>query len=414
MKYGVIVDGYSSGNELVKELLKLGVTCLHVQSSMSVPDMYISSFNQNNYLENYIFKDNIEEVLNKLSMYNIDFVIPGSEPGVEVADIIGQALDVPLKNPLSTSLHRRNKFFMYEQLKNHQLPYIPQFKSSICSELIEWSKDKKFPLVVKPLKSAGGDKVKICYNNDDIISGFKQIVNSKPNALNLLDTEVLIQKYVDAPEIAVNTIQYNGQSYLNEIVQFHKQTISNGRRIYDYATLVPFEHYGQALAEYVFNVAKSLDIRYGAMHAEIFAHQNQFILIEAAARLMGANIPVSFMQECLTHPQSYMMSLLYASPLKFLDMIKQPPKIKKNFRIIFLISPISGKLSYINYLDSIRAMPSFHSINIRAKHRLEVTVDYATSPGLIYLCHENEDVLTADYQTIRQLEAKEMYITKVE
>lgn len=412
MKYGVVVDGYSSGSELVREFIKFGIKCLHVQSTMQIPDMYLLTFKLNDYIKTYQFNNDLEKLLFELKFYNIVFVIAGSEPGVELADLIASNLNIETANPIETREHRRDKFLMYQQLKNYHLMHISQFKSHKCSEIINWTKNRNFPFIAKPLKSAGGDKVRICYSAADVVDAFNQIVNKKPNVLNLFDDAVLIQEYIDAPEIAVNTTQYNGNSYLNEIVQFHKKIVRNGKKIYDYATLIPFEKYGQELIDYAFNVAKALDIQYGPMHAEIFVKENQYVLIEAAARIMGANIPIPFMQECLTHPQSYMTALLYAAPQEFLKKVAYPPIIKKNFRIIFLISYKSGKLLTINHLETIKQLTSFYSINIRLKDRLHITVDYDTSPGLVYLCHEDEHVLELDYQLIRHLETNDMYVVE--
>jgi biotin carboxylase len=412
MSYGIIIDGYSSGAGLVSEFNKLGIKCIHIQSTKEIPDIYIKTFDRNAYTENYIYyKDSRNStLLNKLSEYSPLFAIPGSEPGIEVADLIANKLNLSTHNPLETSASRRNKFLMTELLKKNGLDYIPQFKSSNYIDIIKWVRNfGKWPVVIKPLKSAGGDKVKICYSENDIIMGFNEILENKPNMLNLIDNEALVQEYIEAPEFAVNTVQFNGGSYLSDVMQFHKILIDNGRKIYDYANFVPSDQYPPALVEYAFKVAHALDIKFGPMHAEIFMTKNGPLLIEAASRLMGANIPVDLMKSCLNHPQSYMTVLAYAKPSEFLSMVKEPPKIKKNLIILFLISNYSGELKKINYLDKIKNLQSFYDIKLRVNNHIYQTVDYDTSPGLIYLCHEDENVLNNDYLAIREFEKNNMY-----
>lgn len=412
MNYGIIVDGYSSGAELVHEFKKLGIPCIHVQSKEKIPDVYNKTFNKSAYVRNYVFDENSnnQELFNELSHYPPLFAITGSEPGVEVADIIANRFNLNTHNPIDTTLIRRDKFLMGEQLKKAGLAYIPQFKSSICADILQWSRNlSKWPLVIKPLKSAGGDKVRVCYSEKDIIRGFDEIVNDKPNMLNLIDREVLIQEYIEAPEYAVNTVQFDGVPYLNEVVQFHKTLLENGKTIYNYAQLIPYNQCPPLLREYAFKVANILNIKFGPMHAEIFMTKSGPVLIEAAARLMGANIPSDLMKACVTHPQAYMTVLAYAKPKEFLSKIRDEPHVKKNLRIVFLISSQSGKLNKINYLDKIQELKSFYAIKLRVTDNILQTVDYDSSPGLIYLYHEDEEVLEKDFLTIRELEKNKMY-----
>jgi hypothetical protein len=145
------------------------------------------------------------------------------------------------------------------------------------------------------------------------------------------------------------------------------------------------------------------------MHAEIFMTESGPVLIEAGSRLMGANIPSDLMKMCLTHPQPYMTALAYARPDDFIAKFKEDPRIKKKLRIIFLISEYAGDLKKINYLDSIKQLESFYALKLRVTDRVMQTVDYSTSPGLIYLSHEDEAVLERDFLTIRNFEKNNMY-----
>lgn len=409
--YAVIVDGYSSGASLVYELNKLGISCVHVQSATSIPDVYQKTFDSSAYICNIVYQNDIDSLLFKIRMFGPRFCIPGSEPGVELAELISAKLDLSMRNDFETSQYRRNKFFMQERIKECGLKSIAQFKTNSIDKALIWaSKWGKWPLVIKPLKSAGGDKVKICSSNEEIISGFKEIINNKPNMLGELDNEILIQEYIEAPEFAINTVQFEGESYLCEIVQFHKLFIGGGRKIYDYASLIPFDKCNTKLVDYSFKVAKSLDIKFGPMHAEIFDSKEGPVLIEAAARLMGANVPINLMNECLSHPQAYMTVLQYVNPKEFINKFThEVGKVKKHLRIIFLISTSEGNFVKINHLDIIRDLPSFFDIKIRIKDKVFVTTDYDTSPGLVYLCHDDEEVIERDYSIIRKLEKETMY-----
>jgi len=123
---------------------------------------------------------------------------------------------------------------------------------------------------------------------------------------------------------------------------------------------------------------------------------------------MGANVPADFMQQCLTHPQIKMMTLLYAAPKQYKAEASVPKMLKKHARVLFLISTFAGNFVKIKHLNKIKNLDSFYDIKIRLKDKIFVTTDYDTSPGLIYLCHESQEVLERDYMTVRELE-KNMY-----
>ncbi len=408
--YAVIVDGFSSGAELVKVFTKSNIFCIHIQSTEHIPEVYIKSFDESAYVKNIILKNNLSEIIDVLKQFNPLFVITGSEPGVELADIIADKLQIPTRNSLDTSINRRDKYFMHEQLRKNNLKYLKHYKSDSYEDIIQWArKFNEWPLVTKPLKSAGGDNVKICYTEADIKKGFNAIMDTKPNLLNHFNKEVLIQEYISAPEFAINTVHYDGNPYLCEIFQFHKIRLDSGKMIYDYARLLRPEEYDNLSIEYAFKVAKSLGIDYGPMHAEIFITPNGPILVEAAARLMGANVPVELMQQCIKNPQAIMTALLYSTPPEFLRRSKEKSIVIENLRILFLISKTSGRINKINYLDKIKSLRSFYAIKLRVKDEVCKTIDYDTSPGLVYLSHPDKDVIENDYLIIRDLENNNMY-----
>lgn len=412
MTYGVIVDGYSSGAELVHIFQKFGISCIHVQSNKIIPDVYLKTYNPSAYIMNFVFEDNLISLCKKLILFKPIFAITGSEPGVELADHIANYFELINKNAIQTSCRRRNKFLMQEQLKINDLASIPQIKSNSLPELLDWGKKHLINgnLIIKPLKSAGGDKVKICYTTEDIAIGYKEILTGKPNLLGLVDDEALLQKYIDVPgpEVAINSTHYNGSSTICEIWEFYKTICGSGKKIYDFADLRLPVMEDSALLEYVCKVAKVLGIDYGPMHAEVLIRPEGPILIEAAARLMGANIPFKLMKECISYPQAFMCALLYAQPENYLKLLQEKNILYKKARMVFLISNKSGKLIQIKNLKFITRLESFYDLKIRVNKTISATIDYDTSPGLIYLMHEDIKIIEKDFQTIRSLE-KNMY-----
>lgn len=410
MNTGIIVDGYSSGSELVLAFKEQNIRCCHVQSNQIIPDVYIKTFRRDAYFDNLVFDSDLVLLLEKLKGYNPKFVVAGSEPGVELADYLSFKLDLPVRNPSESSGYRRDKYLMMEQVKKCGLNAIKQYKSNSLEDLIDWAKTNvRWPVVMKPLKSAGGDRVKVCYSETDIRDGFHDIMIPQPNMLGLVDNEVLIQEYITGKELAINTVHHEGKAYFCEAWHFQKRLLKNGKNIYEYADILPKEEISQDSIDYVFDVANALNVIYGPLHTEIFqTKDNTPMLIESAARLMGANIPIELMRRCVSHPQAELTSLLYMDPEKFLIKSNAPYELKQHIKIIFLISNAEGLLKKVHHKKAIQALRSFHDMKMRFNQYAYVTKDYDTCPGLIYLIHTDKSIVEQDYKLIRELE-KTMY-----
>jgi hypothetical protein len=92
----VIVDGYSTGRELLHELLALNVECMHLRSqpTPSEQDYDASSYDAD---LGYVGGPAVSvEVLGPLDLMN---VVPGSERGVELAARLSAILGLPINDP---------------------------------------------------------------------------------------------------------------------------------------------------------------------------------------------------------------------------------------------------------------------------------------------------------------------------
>lgn len=412
--YAIIVDGYSTGGEFAAQLKKWNIHCIHVQSCKIIPPVYITTFRREDYVENLVCenRDDAGELVEQLKTYNPLFAIPGAEPGVELADIISNQLNLP-SNVAALSEARRNKFVMQETLAAKGLRSIPQFKSARFAEILNWAlAQTAWPLVIKPLSSAGGDCVSICFSKDELQNAYDKVIRPAPNMLGLQNREVLIQQYVSGEEYVFNTVSWEGVHTLCEIWSYSHVKRGNGH-IYDCASLVNWNSLAHsALLDYTRSVADSLGIRFGAMHAEVFQTQCGPVLMEAGARVMGANLPINLLSECLNGRNQATMNLLaYADKKVFLEKATAPYRVFKNFSAVFLIANKDGTLLRFNGLEKIRSLPSFGGVKLRVTpgNKIFRTVNYETSPGMIYLSHEDNQVIAEDLRIIRALENETLY-----
>ena len=408
-RFGVIVDGYSTGAGLAKEFLACNIACLHVQSNESIPKVYAHTYEPDHYHAHYVYSGNIDALAKDLKQYQPAFVIAGAECGIELADSLCETIGL-YGNGTQLSANRRNKYLMLERIKTQGIEAIPSFLATTVDEVIDWAeKQSVWPLVVKPLNSAGGEGVKFCYSSAEAAEAHSAIISTKINMLGFENKASLIQHHIAGEEYVVNLVSYEDQHKLCELWNYTHCYRSEGKRVYDTAQAVNFDIEKHCdVVNYAVEVIRALGIEYGPSHVEIIKNAQGCYLIEVGARLMGANLPFSLLGKCVSTPQALYTVMAYASPERFKKNYFQPYRVIQPLKAVFMISNQSGRIKQINAVDEIKSLSSFHDMKLAVKSGdfLKETVDYQTSPGMVYLSHQDPEIIAADKQTIRKLEEK--------
>ena len=89
----VIVDGYSAGRELVRELLERDVECLHLRSSARLPAA--PGFDPTLYDADLGYAGDPDAAIQLLDELGPDAVVAGSERGAMFAELIARGLELP-------------------------------------------------------------------------------------------------------------------------------------------------------------------------------------------------------------------------------------------------------------------------------------------------------------------------------
>lgn len=417
-RFGVIVDGYSTGAGLAKAFESEGITCLHIQSQRTIPKVYAHTYKPDHYERHFVFDGDVTELTEQLKPYQLEFIIPGAECGIELADHLSEALELSSSNGSALSASRRDKYLMWQQVKAKGIQVIPSLLAQTLEEAVEWaSHQAKWPLVAKPLRSAGGEGVKICASISEVVAAYTDIMSTQINMLGFQNQAVLLQHYIVGEEYVVNTVSYAGDHKLCELWNYARYSRPYGRQIYDVAKVVNFDvakH--EAVVNYAINIIEALGIQYGPAHVEIIKNEEGCFLIEVGARLMGANLPFALLTRCITTPQALYTVLAYANPVEFKKKITSPYRVTYPLEAVFMISNHAGIIKEITCIDEIRSLTSFCDMKLAVKEGdiLKETIDYQTSPGMIYLSHENPVVIESDKRKIREIEAKMFALTPVE
>ncbi len=413
----IVIDAFSSGNQLAPILSAQNVQTIHVFSMEEASQALMATYNKNDFAKEYTYLGDVDALMEQIhSDYpTIQAVFVGTETAIILADIIASKLKLPGNNPLSSTT-RINKYEMIETLRIAQVPVTEQIKTENIDEIIAWQKDNRFSkIVVKPLESAGSDCVFACNEKEEVCHAFEEIMGQK-NQMGGLNSYVLAQDYLDGEEYYVNAVSCRGEHFICEIWRYHKRSLNGRDFVYDYNEYVSLDESDTVsqLCQYMYRVLDALHFSYGPSHAEIKMTSNGLRLVEIGARLQGmAAFGVNSKTMGFTPAELAVDSYLF--PDSFLSKTKNAKHKNIFARRVFLTSYVSGKLKHIHYSSEIENLES--CIYLRwiksLGDKLKPTVDYFSIPAIVVLAHEKIEQIEQDYKFIREFE-KSLFETESE
>lgn len=401
----VIVDAYSTAKDYPLLFAQRGWQCVHVQGTPDLLPVFAPSFCPERYLVNIVHQGDVEQTLAAVRSYQPTLVIAGIEPGVLLADVLSERLGL-LTNGTGHSLARRDKFAMAQSLTRIGIAAAAQYKSNDGQQIVAWSCDHgRWPVVVKPIHSAGTDGVTICSSPQEVGQACAAILGQR-NIVGLINDEVMVQDFLRGTEYVVNTVSRDGRHFVNDIWQSTKRRLSGASYIYDREELLPVDGPAQSqLVPYVLRVLDALGIQHGPAHSEVILTADGPVLIETGARIAGA-MNQQAIASCVGHSQLELTVLAYADPTEFLLATKHPYTLQQHMFNVDLISERAGIVREIPMLPSLRALPTLFdlSLKVRPGSLIRQTVDLHSSPGLLTLVGAKREHLMSDYLQIRALE----------
>lgn len=403
-----IVDGYSSGAEYVKIFHERGVGCVHIQSAEKMPKIVKKLLHEEQYTQRLVYQGSVEKLTQHLAPLEVQCIIAGSETGVELADLLSEERGLLNTNSTALSLARRDKFFMAHALKKVGLP-TPQFsKVSDWEELLKWKEGQKvnFPIVLKPLRSAGTDGVYICKDSEELRASFLKLQGST-DVLGNVNSQILVQSFLTGTEFLVNSVSKNGEICIISIHQSQKKYVPGKGYVYDLEKLKKITGMAQAcLIEMHKKVVSAVGIKYGPAHGEyMYSTEKGAILIEIAARPPGG-----FNRGALNACTGYNLMDLsidaYIDPSKFDLVASKPYERKQSFYQIELSSDSVGVIRNIEtFTAKIKKLASFYALHLNVSEGVQVlpTQDLLSSLGAVFLVHPEKLVIKADYERVHAL-----------
>ena len=153
-----IVDAYSSARALAPIFQERGFDCVHVRSTGTPNPTYGRSFQPDDFLADIVHVDDIVETASAVAGYAPVCVIPGTESGVELAEVLSESLGLRT-NGTRLSTARRDKFRMLETVRAAGVPTAVQTLVTDLDTLLGWHAELDGRVVLKPVRSAGNDGI---------------------------------------------------------------------------------------------------------------------------------------------------------------------------------------------------------------------------------------------------------------
>ncbi|MHB8771231.1 MAG: methyltransferase domain-containing protein [Syntrophales bacterium] len=412
----IVVDGYSTGQFYPQAIRGKGLRPVHVSSGTEKHSPGLNAYvsealehMRSDYDAMLHGWSEMEELVARLSALSPCCVMAGCEMGVEMADRLAGRLGLP-GNDAATSYIRRDKLAMHDTLANAGLASLASLATDNLCEALAFAADlDRWPVVVKPLRSAATEGVRFCRSAEELREAFNSLLGSF-SQFGERNARVLIQQCARGREFAVNTVSRDGRHILSDLWAYEKIPTPGGAPLYDRTQLVRILDQGHhAIIDYTLKVLDALGIRIGPAHTEVMLTEQGPVLIESGARPMGGAFPQELIQESLGHTQIEWAVDSYTDADAFAANARQPYRPTHSFCVKSLISTQEGAVKSIPAIALASRLPSVRCGNFIAlfsSGHVSRTVDLLTNPAHIFLYHRDQAVVDADWSTLRELEVE--------
>ncbi|ROM89594.1 ATP-grasp domain-containing protein [Pseudomonas brassicacearum] len=296
----LITNPVSNANILVRYLKGRGVDCyaiIELDKVAQIPKLNAKKkgeFQAELYKGIFTSEDELPPVESGL----FDAVLAGSENGVFLAEKLAARYSLPGNDP-ATSFRRRHKDQMQRSLAAAELAFIPTTvlngRESAQLSLSQWD---RYPCILKPQSSAGGEGVQRCNNASELQQALDNASWNTFSATWTFNDHFLIQPLIQGPEYVVDLVACAGTYFISAVCRYVRSDelgIADCNFVKKFTFMLPLDSpVSKVLSDYAKLAAKALDITYGAVHMELILREYGPVMIEAAARMHGTITPKLF------------------------------------------------------------------------------------------------------------------------
>jgi len=353
--------------------------------------------------------DLVTKTAHRLS-YDIMACICGGEAGVDLADVLSEALGLGLLTNGTTVANRRDKKVQQELLHDAGLRSVCQCAGTCWADVEEFLMRETYPVIVKPLDSAGSDGVKKCDTLDDAKAHFELLINDYEKVNGGTCDEVLCQEFLKGHEYIIDHVSRDG-IHKTVMVWLYDKREANGAAFVYFGEIPVDSQSSEAnvLIPYVRAVLDVLGIKNGPSHGEVIITEDGTpCLVEMNCRANGGNGTWQPLCKAIAgYSQVEAAVDAYLEEDKFQKLPdRHPSPFLAQGQLVDLVSFSTGTVQDTPGLEVMKNLPSFVFIETHVKTgtRVVPTVDLVTDIGCVVLMHADKEVLERDIEVIRQME----------
>jgi hypothetical protein len=270
----ILVDPYSTGCCVALEIMKRGFTVIALWTKNFAPEMkthvplscgVMTYFKEIEEAETLV--ETVQAVYKAADQKRVVACIAGGEAGVDLADALSERLSVRTNG---TSIpNRRDKKLQQELIRKYGLRSIRQSAGSEISEVEPFLQHERYPVVLKPVESAGSDGVKLCHSFDEAKDHFHVLMKSQMvNGGGC--PAVLCQEFLRGKEYVVDCVSRDGVHKTVMLWVYDKRPVHGSAFVYFGCIPVDSESAeAKILIPYVQGVLDAMEITNGPTHSEV-------------------------------------------------------------------------------------------------------------------------------------------------
>ncbi|MEV0458997.1 ATP-grasp domain-containing protein [Catellatospora methionotrophica] len=349
----VVVDPISSGAALADALRERGT-----EPFLLYRPVLAGAFAADPAPGGKLLHESFDDTLAVLRDMGVEAVVAGTETGVTLADELAAALGLPHNAPERAEA-RRSKLHKARALAAAGVPGpVTVEVGDLAAVPAALAAFTRFPVVVKPVASAGSDGLAVCADAEQVHRAVGELLGTASAVGGVNDT-VLLQEHLTGTQYVVNAVSVAGRHVLTDVWICRFDEIE-GRPILrhqvSHSTLDPAEW---AVVEYTFACLDALGVANCATHSEIRLTPDGPRLIEVNYRLMGLGLAA----DVFVQAHGYSHATLFADALlgrpEFDAFAARPYQPRGDIGFVMMRAAGRGTVSAMPGLDEIRRLPTF-------------------------------------------------------
>jgi biotin carboxylase len=213
--------------------------------------------------------------------------VAGGEAGVDVADALSEYMG--LRTNGTEIKNRRDKKVQQELVRSVGLRSVRQAGSSKFEDVQDFLQTEPYPIVLKPIESAGSDGVKLCHDFQEAKDHFATLMQSQMVNGGQCPA-VLCQEFLRGKEYVVDHVSRDGVHKTSMVWVYDKRPANGCPFVYFGCVPVDADsEVAKILIPYVRGVLDALGIKNGPSHGEVMMTDQGPCLIEMNCRAHGGD-----------------------------------------------------------------------------------------------------------------------------